>query len=66
VNWKLWLKGLGAAAIGGGATTGGLIVLIPQKFAMADAETLAKVFFVGALIGVLSYLKQSPLPKADG
>ena len=58
-----WAKGLLAAAIGGAATAGSLVLFAPATFDFADLSTLGRVATAGALIAVLAYLKQSPLPK---
>lgn len=54
-----WLKGLIAAVIGGAASTGLLAVADP---AAADLILVGKRFAIGAIIALLAYLKQSPLP----
>jgi len=59
-----WLKGLAAAAIGGGANAISLGIVDPEAFSFKDNG--AKLFtFVGvnALIAVAMYLKASPLPE---
>lgn len=62
----VWLKGLLAAAIGGAATSVGVMVADPLSFNFQDgAGRLATVAGVSALVAVASYLKQSPLPDTS-
>lgn len=62
MNWKLWLKGLAAVAIGG-AATGATNVLGTGQLNKNVAVTAA----IGALSTVLAYLVKSPLATpADG
>jgi len=65
-NWKLWLKGLAAAAIGGVATTG---TTYKGSWAQGAATgqhvpitggTIGGVAISGAIIGALGYLWKSP------
>lgn len=57
-NWKLWIKGLYAAVIGGAAASAATAVADPA--AMGKPKELATVAGVGAAIGGLSYLKTHP------
>lgn len=67
MNWLVWVKSLAAAAIGGAANAGLLVIVAPDKFSFDDLSTLGRVAAAGALIAVMSYLKQSPLPTgSDG
>lgn len=72
---RLWIHKLVAAAIGGGAgavtstITAGMIA--PDKFNLSAESTntlkLALITFaLNAFLSVMFYLKQSPLPPADG
>ena len=66
MNWKLWLKGLISAGIGGGATVLSTIIVAPEVFNLD--EGLGKVFAVAgvsALVSVANYLKKSPLPNGE-
>ena len=71
-QWQIWLKGLAAAGIAGGANgviTGFAAVGIdPQHFNLQAGlrPTLAIAgvsALMSAIIGVAAYLKQSPLPQ---
>ena len=71
-TWQIWLKGILAAGISGGANgviTGFAAVGIdPQHFNLQAGlrSTLAIAgvsAMMSAIIGVAAYLKQSPLPK---
>jgi hypothetical protein len=57
MNWKLWLKGLAAAAIGGAATG--------ATHALAGSGTVNSATGItaaaGALVTALAYLAKSPL-----
>jgi hypothetical protein len=70
-NTKLWLHGLLAALIGGGASavSGGFanLVVDPKDFNLSGGlghlfETMGVMFVVAAVMSVVAYLKQSPLP----
>jgi len=71
-NWEIWLKGIVAAGIAGGANgviTGIAAVGIdPQHFNLQGGlhPTLAIAgvsALMSGIIGIAAYLKQSPLPK---
>jgi hypothetical protein len=59
MNWKLFLQSLAAAAIGGAATSVTQVVADPGH---TDFTHMGPVAGVGALVGVLGFLKQSPAP----
>lgn len=64
MDWKVWLKGLFSAAIGGAANTVTVMIVEPTQFNLA--EGLSKVLTVAgvsALVSAAMYLKASPLPK---
>ena len=72
---RLWLRGLLAALITGGSSgvtsALGANLVAPETFTLADGvgKTLAlagMVAGVSAVNGVAAYLKQSPLPPAEG
>jgi hypothetical protein len=62
-DWKLWLKGLMSAGIGGGATAVSTMIVAPDTFNLQEglAKTAA-IAGVSAIVAVANYLKQSPLP----
>ena len=61
---KTWLHSLIAAAIGGGSSALLAAVAMPEAFNLThDGLThLGKLALIGALVPVLTLLKQSPLP----
>jgi hypothetical protein len=67
----VWLRGLFAALIGGGATSGSsYFAMAGAKAAGVDVPTLnlnalGVIFLAGALTNVMAYLKQSPLPEVE-
>jgi hypothetical protein len=67
MNWKLWLKGLAAAAIGGAATGATHALASNGNVDSTTGITSA----AGALVTVLAYLAKSPLagetaPEPEG
>lgn len=64
MNWKIWLKGLISAAIGGAANAGLVAIIAPEQFNFQEGlSRLGTMAIGGAIIAILSYLKQSPLPN---
>ena len=60
---KIWIEGLLAAAIGGGANAVTVNLIDPVNFSLsAHAGKLASVAVVGAVLYVAAYLKKSPIP----
>ncbi|MBZ5579530.1 MAG: hypothetical protein LAP40_23465 [Acidobacteriia bacterium] len=59
MNWKLWLQGLAAAAIGGAST--GATQVISTTGTVNKGTGLAAL--AGALVTVLAYLTKSPLGR---
>jgi hypothetical protein len=60
---ELWLKGLVAAFIGGGANAVTVVLVDPEHFNVQEGIiALTNVIAVGALISVAGYLKSTPLP----
>jgi hypothetical protein len=57
MNWKLWLKGLAAAAIGGAASGATQALSTDGGVNTTTGLTAA----AGALVTVLAYLAKSPL-----
>lgn len=63
---KVWLHGLIAAFIGGGASAGAAAGVDPDSFNLVDWEgflNILKLFAVSGLFSVFAYLKKSPLPE---
>lgn len=70
-NTRIWLHGLFAALIGGGASavSGGFanIIVDPKDFNLGGGlmhllETMGVMFVVGGVMNLTAYLKQSPVP----
>lgn len=70
-NERIWLHGLAAAFIGGGASavSGGFAnsIVDPEHFNVHGGlahlgEVMAVTFVVSAILSVMGYLKQSPIP----
>jgi hypothetical protein len=59
MNWKVWLKGLLAAAVGGALTATTQVLSTTGTINKGTAVTAG----AGALATVLAYLKESPLFK---
>jgi hypothetical protein len=62
-DWRTWLRGLGAAVIGGASNAITLLIVDPTEFNLDDG--LGRVWKVAAVSAILSaafYLKQSPIP----
>lgn len=65
MNWKLWGRGLFAAAINGAVAGVMTNFLDPHDFNLATgagAKKLAVSVFVAGISGMLLYLKQHPTP----
>ena len=69
LDWKSWLYGLGAGAIGGGANAviGGVTINVvdPVRFnteAGAFWQIVVTLFLANAALSAFLFLKQSPLP----
>jgi len=65
---KTWLAGLVSAAITGAANAATAILVAPETFNIHEGlSKLGTMAMAGAFIGVIAYLKQSPLPPTwDG
>lgn len=62
-DWRTWLRGLAAAAIGGAANAVTLLVVDPTSFNFDSGfDRLWKVSAVSAILNAAFYLKQSPIP----
>jgi hypothetical protein len=62
-NWKLWGKGLIAAAIGG--AVGSLTLAVADPSALSNPKALGLVAGVGAIKVTLAYLKNHPPVDVD-
>ena len=63
MNTRVWLEGLAAALIGGGANAVTVIVVDPLAFNLGEGlPKLLQVVAVGAIVAAAAYLKQSPIP----
>lgn len=64
---KVWFHSLAAAAIGGASNAALGTLAMPDTFNFSHAGllNLGKIAFVGALVPVLTLLKQSPLPTSE-
>ena len=68
---KLWIHNLVAAVVTGGSTTALAALGIAGADAIGaqvkalDAKQLGTLFLSGAVVGLLAYLKQSPLPPEE-
>ena len=64
MNWKLWLKGLISAVIGGAANAITLVIVDPLNYNLQEGfQKLATVAIVSAIVAAAMYLKQSPIPN---
>ncbi len=64
---KVWLYSLFAALIGGAVNSVAATYVAPEVFNFSHAGLikLGQLALAGGLLGLLTYLKQSPLPKLD-
>jgi hypothetical protein len=63
---KIWIEGLLAALIGGGANAVTVIVVDPLNFNLGEGlPKLLQVVAVGAIVAAAAFLKQSPIPQAE-
>lgn len=68
---QIWLRNLAAAAIVGGSTTAlaalGIVAAdsIGVDVRPLDFAQVGILFVSGAVVGLLAYLKQSPLPPIE-
>lgn len=64
MNWRPWLYSIIAGAIGGAANSVLGVFAMPDVFNFSHTGWvhIGKLAFLGAVIPVLTYLKQSPLP----
>ena len=64
MNWKAWLYSIFAGGIGGASSSvlGAFVMPDVFNFTHAGWVHIGKLAFIGAIIPILTYLKQSPLP----
>ena len=64
MDWKTWLHSLIAAGIGGASSAALGIFAMPNTFNFTHDGLIAlgKMVLIGAVVPVLTLLKQSPLP----
>lgn len=63
MNLRIWIHGLGAAVIGGGANAITVIIIDPLKFNLQDGwKNLLMAVVVSSILSAAMYLKSSPLP----
>jgi len=67
MNWKLWGRGLIAAAINTIASSVVVIIVDPTTFNLfqGGATKLGQVALVSAILGAALYLKEHPDPWGD-
>jgi hypothetical protein len=62
-DWRTWLRGLGAAVIGGAANAITLLIVDPVEFNLTTGiDRVWKVAVTSAILAAAFYLKQSPIP----
>lgn len=67
INIRLWLYSLLSAAISGATGATSVVLIDPDHFNLHDGLTkLSEVAAMMAVIGVLNFLKNKPLPTWDG
>ena len=67
MNWESWTYTLVAGAIGGASSAGLSLLTMPDVFSFSGngLQHFYKALFIGAIIPVLTFLKQSPLPNGS-
>jgi len=67
LSWKIWVKGIVAAVIGGSASAIAAAVTEPgiANGTRASWVALLRMSAVAAVLNAAAYLKQSPLPGED-
>ena len=66
-NWKVWIYTLVAAGIGGASNALLGVIAMPDTFNFSHAGliNIGKIALIGALVPMLTFLKQSPLPTVQ-
>lgn len=63
-NYRMWIKGIVAATIGGAANAVTVIIVDPVAFNLQEGlDKVATVAVVSAVFSVALYLQKSPLPE---
>ncbi len=63
-NWKVWLKGLIAAVVGGASNAGLALGVAPETFNLGHGfKKLLGMMAGGAFIALLHYLQTSHVPR---
>ena len=65
LKWQTWLYSLIGAVIGGSANCAAAMLVAPETFNFADLPKLGKLLVAGAVISLVMFLKQSPLPPKE-
>lgn len=65
MNWGKWFYSLVAAVVGGACNTAAAMLVAPETFNFQDLAKLGKLLLAGAVISLVLFLKQSPLPPLD-
>ena len=64
MKFKIWIKGLLSAVIGGVANSIVVMVVDPQSFNLTDGlGKLGIVALASAIFSAANYLKKSPIPE---
>ena len=62
-DYRVWLRGMAAAGIGGAANSIAVMIVDPVNFNIWEGlPNLGTVAGLSAVVSVAMYLKQSPLP----
>ena len=67
LSWKVWVKGIAAALIGGGASAVAAAVTAPGIVSGTRGSwmVLLRMSAVAAVLNAAAYLKKSPLPAVE-
>lgn len=65
IQWGRWLYTMAHTVIGGAANSAVAMFVDPAAFNFGDMGKLGTLFAAGAVISLVMFLKQSPLPPAE-
>ena len=65
ITWGRWLYTMLHTIIGGAANSAVAMFVDPAAFNFNDLGKLGQLFAAGAVISLVMFLKQSPLPPAE-